>query len=161
MPFIETMEKFANQGGMLTEQVWDADDLPNGKMKRGEPTGAAMPLCWAHAEYLTLVRSRQSRECFDRIAPVYERYAKNKTGSHLEIWTFAYQCPRIRAGKNMRIITHAPATVRWSFDNWNTTQDTEATGTGIGCWFVDLPAAELKPSAEIVFTFLWIDKRQE
>ena len=43
MPFIQTMEKFANRGGMLTEQLWDEDDLPNGRMKRGEPTGAAMP----------------------------------------------------------------------------------------------------------------------
>jgi glucoamylase len=145
----------------LTEQVWDADDLPNGKMKHGEPTGAAMPLCWAHAEYLTLVRSRQSGDCFDRIEPVYERYAKNKTGSQLEIWTFAYQCPQIRAGKNLRIITSAPATIRWSFDEWNTTQDTEAIATGIGCWFTDLPAANLEPGTEIGFTFRWADTWEE
>ena len=161
MPFIKTMEKFANQGGMLTEQVWDADDLPGGRMKRGEPTGAAMPLCWAHAEYLMLVRSREMGVSFERIEPVYERYAKGKTGSRLEIWTFAYQCPRIRAGKNLRIITSAPATVRWSFDDWRTMQETEATGTGIGCWFTDLPAAELKPGSEIVFTFRCIDKQEE
>ncbi|MEO8650233.1 MAG: ABC transporter permease, partial [Acidobacteriota bacterium] len=35
MPFIETMEKFANEGGMLPEQLWDADDLPDKKLKRG------------------------------------------------------------------------------------------------------------------------------
>ncbi|OYW25183.1 MAG: hypothetical protein B7Z55_00065 [Planctomycetales bacterium 12-60-4] len=39
MPFLETMGKFANEGGMLPEQLWDADDLPEGKMKRGSPTG--------------------------------------------------------------------------------------------------------------------------
>jgi glucoamylase len=117
-----------------------------------------MPLCWAHAEYLTLVRSRQKGECFDRIEPVYERYAKNKTASRLEIWTFAYQCPQIRSGKNLRIITSAPATIRWSFDEWNTTQDTEAIATDIGCWFTDLAAANLEPGAEIVFTFEWIGK---
>ena len=105
-----------------------------------------------------LVRSREKGVCFERIEPVYERYVKNKTGSHLEIWTFAYQCPRIRAGKNLRIITSAPATIRWSFDEWRTMQDTEATDARIGCWFTDLPAAELEPGAEIVFTFRWIDK---
>lgn len=158
MPFIQALERFANRGGMLPEQVWDADDLPSGRMKRGEPTGAAMPLCWAHAEYLMLVRSREKGMCIDRVEPVYERYVKNKVESQLEIWTFAYQCPQIRAGKNLRIITHAPAAVRWSFDKWNTTQDTEATNTGIGCWFADLPAAELEPGAAIVFTFRGIDK---
>lgn len=50
MPWIMAMEKFANEGGMITEQLWDADDLPDGSMKRGRPTGAAMPLCWSHAE---------------------------------------------------------------------------------------------------------------
>src|SRR5437773_4573410 len=58
LPFIKTMEDFANQGGMITEQLWDADDLPGDRMKRGGATGAAMPLCWSHAEYVSLVRSR-------------------------------------------------------------------------------------------------------
>jgi glucoamylase len=57
MPFIAAMEKFANAGGMLPEQLWDADDLPERHMKFGGPTGSAMPLCWAHAEYISLVRS--------------------------------------------------------------------------------------------------------
>ena len=56
-PFITAMEKFANEGGMISEQVWDADDLPDGRMKCGRPTGSAMPLCWSHAEYVSLVRS--------------------------------------------------------------------------------------------------------
>src|SRR5262252_1947932 len=44
-PFIKTIEDFSNEGGMLTEQVWDGPDLPHARMKRGGPTGAAMPLC--------------------------------------------------------------------------------------------------------------------
>jgi len=27
MPFIKSLEHFANQGGMISEQLWDADDL--------------------------------------------------------------------------------------------------------------------------------------
>ena len=68
MPFIRAMENFANSGGMITEQLWDTDDLPDGTMKRGQPTGAAMPLCWSHAEYVALVRSRHDGVCFDRVA---------------------------------------------------------------------------------------------
>jgi GH15 family glucan-1,4-alpha-glucosidase len=73
LPFIGAVEKFANEGSMLSEQLWDADDLPEGKMKRGGPTGSAMPLCWAHAEYVTLVRSHKDGVCFDRIEPVYQQ----------------------------------------------------------------------------------------
>src|SRR2546430_10087140 len=105
MPFIRAMENFANEGGMFPEQVWDAEDLPEAHMKRGEPTGAAMPLCWAHAEYVTLARSRKDGVGFDRIAPVYERYAVKKTAGKIEMWTFAHQPPRIVQGRSLRLIT--------------------------------------------------------
>ena len=38
LPFITTLEKMANEGGMLSEQLWDADDLPGTKLTRGAPT---------------------------------------------------------------------------------------------------------------------------
>jgi len=155
MPFIETMEKFANAGGMLPEQLWDADDLPEKKLKRGSPTGSAMPLCWAHAEYVSLVRSHKDGVCFDRIEPVYQRYAKGGTGSQIEMWTFAHQPQQIAAGKMLRIITDKAATIHWSFDNWATAHDLEMRDTGLGCWFGDLPSGELQPNARIVFTLLW------
>ena len=91
LPWIQTMENFANQGGMIPEQVWDAEDLPDGGMKLGAPTGAAMPLCWSHAEYISLVRSAHDGVCFDRIEPVHERYVVQKTGSSIEMWTLAHQ----------------------------------------------------------------------
>src|SRR3989475_1415187 len=84
MPFIRSMEDFANEGGMLTEQLWDGPDLSHkGRthsgesgthMKPGCPTGAAMPLCWSHAEYVALVRSRHDGVCFDRVDPAFARY---------------------------------------------------------------------------------------
>ncbi len=155
MPFIEAMEKFANEGGMLPEQLWDADDLPDGKMKRGGPTGSAMPLCWSHAEYVTLVRSHKDGVCFDRIEPVYQRYAKAKTGSKIEMWTLAHQPQRIAQGKTLRIITEKAATIHWSFDGWTTANDLVTRDVGFGCWFGDLPSDRLKAGDRIVFTFLW------
>ncbi len=157
-PFIAAMEQFANAGGMLPEQVWDADDLEGGKMKRGGPTGAAMPLCWSHAEYVSLVRSRRDGVCFDRIDPVHQRYAVQKTASHVEMWTLAHQIRRISHGRRLRIITGAAATVRWSFDQWATVSDTELRCTGIGCWFADLPSEKLHPETNIVFTLQWGDR---
>lgn len=154
MPFIETMEKFANVGGMLPEQLWDADDLPEGKMKRGGPTGSAMPLCWSHAEYVSLVRSHKDGVCFDRIEPVYQRYAKAGTGSKIEMWTLAHQPQRIAPGNTLRIITEKAATIHWSFDGWATAYDLETRDTGLGCWFGDLPSDQLQPGTRIVFAFL-------
>ena len=69
---------------MLTEQLWDDDDLPGGHW-RGEPTGSAMPLCWSHAEYLSLVRSRRDGVVFDRVEPSYQRYVAQPIPSSYEI----------------------------------------------------------------------------
>ena len=155
LPFIEAMESFANEGGMLPEQVWDADDLPQESMKRGRPTGSAMPLCWAHAEYVALVRSRKDGVCFDRIEPVYQRYAKAGAGSQIEMWTLAHQLPRVAKGKTLRIILEAGAKIHWSFDGWATANDLETRETGFGCWFADLPSGDLPAETRIVFTLLW------
>ncbi|MEO2089487.1 MAG: glycoside hydrolase family 15 protein, partial [Gemmataceae bacterium] len=154
LPLIATMEKFANEGGMLAEQLWDADDLPDGTMKRGGPTGSAMPLCWSHAEYVSLVRSRKDGVCFDRIEPVYQRYAKAGTGSKIEMWTLAHQPQRIDCGKALRIITGNAATIHWSFDGWATANDLESRDTGFGCWFGDLPSDQLPAGARVVFAFM-------
>ena len=158
MAFIRALERFANEGGMLPEQVWDDADLPEARMKRGEATGAAMPLCWAHAEYITLVRSHKDGRGFDCIPAVHERYAEKKTQSHIEMWTLAHQPAQMQPGKTLRIITAAPATVRWSLDGWKSVNDTQTNQNGLGCWFADLPSIQLKPGAIIQFTFRWEDK---
>lgn len=158
LPFVEAMEQFANESGMLPEQLWDAEDLPEGKMTRGGPTGSAMPLCWAHAEYVTLVRSWKDGVCFDRIEPVYQRYAKARTDSKIEMWTLAHQPQQIAQGKTLRIITEKAATIHWSFDEWATVKDLETRDAGCSCWFGDLPVEQFSAGTRIVFTFLWHER---
>ena len=92
------MEKFANEGGMISEQLWDADDLPEG-MKRGLPTGAAMPLCWSHAEYVSLVRSAHDGVCFDRVEPAFQRYVVNPVKSRHEMWSVRHPIRRMPPGQ--------------------------------------------------------------
>jgi glucoamylase len=154
-PYIRTMEKFANEGAMMPEQVWDGPPLPEAHLQPGAPTGAAMPLCWAHAEYLTLIKSVKDGHGFDCLPQVRERYAKNKTGNQFEIWTLGHQPPKIQRGKSLRIITDSPGTVRWTFDDWKTAHDSELSETGIGLFYADVPAAKLKSGSKIIFTFCW------
>ncbi len=51
-------------------------NLPGTSLKLGQPAGSAVPLVWAHAEYLKLLRSAVDGKVFDRIDPVYERYCE-------------------------------------------------------------------------------------
>ena len=158
LPFIHAMEAFANDGGMLPEQVWDAPELRDARMSPGAPIGSAMPLCWAHAEYLTLVRSRIDGVGFDLIPPAYERYVQRQADSQIEMWSLAHQPPRIAAGKTLRIITERPVTVRWSLDNWNKTQDQECSASMLGCFFADLPTQRAPAGSHMTFTLRWPDR---
>ena len=154
LPFIAAMEKFANEGGMISEQLWDAQD--EGGMRRGLPTGAAMPLCWSHAEYVALVRSAHDGVCFDRVEPAFQRFVARPVASHHEIWSFRHRLRRMPQGKILRLILAADATVVWSANAWATTTKTAAKQVApLNLWFADLPS-ELSPAGSVIeFTFFW------
>jgi glucoamylase len=155
-PFITAMERFANDGGMITEQLWDADDLANGSMTRGKPTGAAMPLCWSHAEYIELVRSYHDGACFDRIEPAFQRYVREPLPIRREIWGFRHQLRSIPCGKILRMIVAAKATVVWSADGWaNTAKSETGEVNALNLWFSDLPTEGLLNGTVVEFTFFW------
>src|SRR5208337_3395901 len=66
-PYIRAMERFSSSGGLLPEQIWDELDNDDAHMQFGKPTGSAMPLMWAHAEYIKLLRSVRDGKAFDLI----------------------------------------------------------------------------------------------
>jgi len=161
--FIVAIENFANAGGMITEQLWDADDLPHARMKRGCPTGAAMPLCWSHAEYVSLVRSRHDGVCFDRVEPAFQRYVLNPVQSRYEIWCLRHPLRRVPRRKILRIILAAPATIVYSMNHSGRTEQLEtAHESDLDLWFADLPTADWPEGSVLAFTFLWTrDQRWE
>jgi glucoamylase len=116
-----------------------------------------MPLCWAHAEYLSLLRSRKDGVVFDCIPAVQKRYCHNKQEGPCEFWTFAHQPASIATGKVLRIVTTAPAMVHWSLDGWQAVNDNETAETSLGCWFLDLPTDQLPSGSDVVFTFRWAE----
>jgi glucoamylase len=118
--------------------------------------GAAMPLCWAHAEYITLVRSAHDGRCFDRVDPAFQRYVANPVKSRHEIWSFRHRLRRMPPERILRIILDTEATVTWSNDGWVKTNQTDAIrNSTLNLWFVDLPTEQCQIGAVIEFTFFW------
>lgn len=140
---------------MLPEQVWDSVDIPDHELFIGHPTGGAMPLAWAHAEYLKLSRSLHDGEIFDRPPQTVERYLRNKTTSHLVTWRFNNKVRAMPRGKVLRLETLAPALVHWSSDGWRTTRDETTRDTTLGVHVADLPTEHLCEGARIDLTFYW------
>ncbi|MFZ0662500.1 MAG: glycoside hydrolase family 15 protein [Acidobacteriaceae bacterium] len=156
-PLIATYEKFASEGGMLPEQIWDKPEVKG--MKLGDPAGSAMPLVWAHAEYLKLLRSAFDGEVFDRIPPVEQRYAKGHAKSKIEIFKLRRPVKVMQAAYVLRIIAQQHFRVTWSADGWKTSEDLEATAVGYAGSFADLQTAE-KQTGQLSFTLFWTEENR-
>ena len=155
-PYIQALERFAHRGFMLPEQIWDEADLPDARMYLGRPAGAAMPLMWAHAEYIKLLRSTADGQIFDLIPIVAERYLNGRGRKDLEIWKPIRQIWQVAPGQVLRIQAPTPFRLRWSVDDWQNVNDTPATSTGLGIYFVDIPVSK-EQRAPIHFTFFWTE----
>ncbi len=153
------MEDCANASGLLPEQVWDSPDIPERHLAFGRPSGSAMPLVWAHAEYVKLRRSLRDGRVFDMPPQPVQRYLVEKTGSSHMFWRLNQKCRALPVAKTLRLEVEAPALVHWSADGWHTTHDTPTRDTGLGIHFADLPTERLQRGSEVVFTFYWPDTK--
>jgi glucoamylase len=157
---MQTMARFASDGWMMPEQIWDAPDIPAKELFFGRPSGAAMPLVWAHAEYVKLLRSLKEERVFDLPSQTVERYLTRNISCLRTLWRFNHKCRAMAAGQVLRIETLAPATIHWSADGWNAIEDTRTRSTGLGVHLADLPTAEFRTGARLSFTFYWDDGRR-
>jgi glucoamylase len=130
-------------------------------IKPGQPTGAAMPLCWSHAEYISLVRSRHDGTCFDRIEPAFQRYVASPIKSHHEFWSVRHPIRRMPHGKILRIVVAAEATIVWTDNGWQTTKKSDtAAVSALDLWFADFPTKTLPAGFTIEFTFFWKNEQR-
>jgi glucoamylase len=153
--YVKAMEGFATSTGLLPEQVWDEADLRDAHLYLGKPTDSAMPLMWAHAEYIKLLRSRYDNKVFDYIPEVANRYLGDRSRcKSLEVWKFNRQVAQIKKGVTLRIQAVNSFRLRWSKDDWQTVEDTPSTSTALNIEYVDISISQ-EQSAAIEFTFFW------
>lgn len=152
-PYLRTIEKLAHGVGLLPEQVWDEADRPDLFLKRGGPTGAAMPLAWAHAEYLKLLRSTHDDAVFDLVPEVVARYRDHApTTAVPHMWNHKWQPASVPAGSTIRIIYPKPFRLVWTNDEWARVREDDSTPTRVGVEFVDV-AVSPSQGPPIRFTF--------
>lgn len=137
------LENFANEGGLIPEQIWDAADIPGKELFLGRPSGSAMPLVWAHAEYVKLLRSIKDGKVFDTPPQTSERYIKSETASDYVLWRYNQKCKSLPSGKILRIELLASAVIYWSVDDWKNTQDISNRDTSLSVYIADIPSIKL------------------
>ncbi|MGC1964327.1 MAG: glucan 1,4-alpha-glucosidase [Candidatus Sulfotelmatobacter sp.] len=145
---------------LLSEQVWDADDIASLELFRGKPTGSACPLVWAHSEYIKLRRSLRDGKIFDQPPQTVQRYQVEKPKRQVSGWRINNKPRSIPQHEMLRIKLLDPALVHWSIDAWKSAHDTNTRDTGLGLHILDLPTASLPAGSKIVFTFLWMQENR-
>jgi glucoamylase len=151
---MKTMEDFSSHE-LFSEQIWDTSDIVKENLYLGSHSGSAIPLVWAHAEYVKLCASVSQKKVFDMPDYTVERYIKNKNISKVDIWRFTLPCPNMTKGNTLRIVTEVPANISWSLDNWANVEKKDTVDTGFGLHYVDVPTAS--GGDQVDFTFYWTD----
>jgi len=140
VPYVRALESFAVGIGLIPEQLWDRPSLPEQLLRYGGPTEAALPLVWAHAEYITLVRSIADGRVFDLIDCVRERYLGEARDAvaRWEVWSERRQLTTIPRGVRLRIIAGAPFVLEWTSSDWSQLVRRESVPTAVSVQYVDV-----------------------
>ena len=157
---LSTLEAFANPDGLLPEQTWDGPDIPERELFFSKPSGSAMPLVWAHAEYLKLCRSLADSRVFDTPQQTVKRYSQVEKRTKFTTWAFNHKVRKMQNGNTLRLFLSAPARVIWSSDEWVTQMEHETHDSTFGVHLVDLSTRRLKAGTTIQFTISWLEKER-
>lgn len=155
LPYLAAMNAMAGSGGLLPEQVWDAAPLPERGLLPGRPSGSAMPLAWAHAEFIKLAASRALGRVFDRPEAVWRRYAGNRPDAATWVWTPGAPIAHLAAGHALLILLPRPAMLRLGFDGWQDLSDLPSQPMGLDLHGITLAADFLHRRRRLDFTWQW------
>jgi glucoamylase len=153
LPYLEAMAAMASPGGMIPEQVWDADPIPERFLFPGRPTGSAMPLAWAHAEFVKLLVSRQIGYPFGRSRAVWQRYEGRRPAARTAFWWPHAPIGACAAGARLAVALPQSGIVHWGRDGWLAITDTPTEDTGLGFHVAVLDTAALTPGSWVDFTW--------
>jgi glucoamylase len=159
---LQSMAAMVGRCGLMPEQVWDHAETPTGtRLELGLPSGSAMPLVWAHAEFVKLLASRALGRPFDRPNAVWARYGGRKPEPMLAIWTPSTPLLRIRAGQTLVLCLPDASCVHWGVDGWQPVTDTATTFVdGLGLQVASLDTSRLANKSTVQFTWRVLDGAQ-
>jgi glucoamylase len=156
LPLLEAMARMASPGGMLPEQIWDAEPIPQRGLSIGRPTGSAMPLAWTHAEYLKLAASRVLGHPFDRPEALWQRYHGVRCRALCVIWCERVPVGELIVGSTLLLALASPASVRWGCNGWQDLMERMTTANSLGLHTLAIDTARMAVGEWLDFTFRYI-----
>jgi glucoamylase len=157
-PYLQAMAQMTGKGGLLPEQVWDSAAIPERDLYPGQPSGSAMPLVWAHAEFIKLALSIAAGAPVDRPARTWARYGGRHPQLDYALWQPRQRVKQLVAGQELRVLLSEAAQVHWGKNDWQNPADVITEDWGLG-YVARLQTKELVAGEHIDFTFYWLDRK--
>ena len=133
--------------------MWDTAPIPGRELAPGKPTGSAMPLVWAHGEYVKLLRSLADGRVFDMSPHTMRRYLGKKRTARCRPWREDCPAAQVLAGQTLRLDLPDESIVRYTRENWKTQADVATSDTGLRLHVAELPTAGMEPGDKLVFSW--------
>lgn len=153
LPYLKAMLAMSGKQGMIPEQIWDTKSIPERNLYFGQPSGSAMPLVWAHAEFIKLVASKALGRPFDRPDAVWDRYQGLRPPALRAFWCEQAPISRITKGSHLLVCLLQPGMIHWSANGWRSVRDTLTQDCGLGLFYAELDSKDLDAGRRIDFTF--------
>ncbi|HNP35141.1 MAG TPA: glycoside hydrolase family 15 protein [Woeseiaceae bacterium] len=164
-PYLEAMCAMAGNSGMLPEQVWDSDQHRDSDRHlgappaAGRPSGSAMPLAWAHAEFIKLVLASQCGHTFDCPRAVVDRYHGKVPTPATSVWTEHAPVPTLRAGSDLRLVLLFACHVSWQVNSHGAQQELKTEQSLPGVHSTVLPTRSLQAGDHVTLDWTPTDSR--
>lgn len=137
--YLDAMNRMTGPGGLLPEQVWDQPPLPDRGLFPGKPSGSAMPLVWAHAEFLKLLAAKASDRPVELFDPVLQRWGRQVPQAATWFWRAGSAFSSAPAGRNLRFEDTQPFTLTYKLDDGQD-NPVEAREAVFGLYAVAVPS---------------------
>ncbi|HEX7324113.1 MAG TPA: glycoside hydrolase family 15 protein [Rhodanobacteraceae bacterium] len=158
VPYLDSMLAAASAGGMIPEQVWDTAPIPERHLLPGRPSGSAMPLVWAHAEFLKLAIAIKHGAPIERLNAVAARYRHARAATVLH-WRDNSPCAVVGSGMRLSVEADAPFVLHYGHDGWNGVADAPSAPASFGIHAVQLDPAAIDATRSVEFTRRFLGPR--
>ncbi len=159
-PYLEAMVRMTGPGGLIPEQIWDVEAVPHLGLYPGKPSGSAMPLVWAHAEFLKLLAAATNGRPAELLEAVETRYGGKPPDAKVWHWRLMSPIDVLPRGKSILIEGSEPFLLHFGFNGWYRTEDLHSTPTAFGMHGVEIAAGDLDSANSLEFTFYCPDRDQ-
>ena len=160
LPYLEMMTRMTGPSGLIPEQVWDAPSLPERGLEMGKPTGSAMPLVWAHAEFLKLLCAREKERPLELLKSVEEHYRGQSAKPGRWHWRSDTPFDELPANRDLLVEMPTPFILHLGFDGWQGIEDRPSTPLPFGMHGVHLTRAEFALRRVLDFTCYFVKEAQ-